>query len=116
MDEPGPTRDWSRESGVIAEAIRAGKIDSELHRLANAINDRHGELARLRRARALAGLHVGGRVMIGATAQPKYLRGQTGEVHEIDGDMAVVCLDTPVGRFTSGHVRCPAELLVPDGT
>jgi hypothetical protein len=67
-------------------------------------------------ASAPSQLHVGGRVTIGATAQPKYLRGQTGEVHEIDGDMAVVCLDTPVGRFTSGHVRCPVELLVPAGT
>jgi hypothetical protein len=52
-------------------------------------------------------------VAIGAEAQPKYLRGMTGKVHEIDGEVVVVCLGAPVGKFKSGHVRCPAELLVP---
>jgi hypothetical protein len=63
--------------------------------------------------RALQNITVGTRVAIGSEAQPKYLRGMTGEVHEIDGNTVVVCLGAPVGKFKSGHVRCPAELLVP---
>ncbi|MFN2503665.1 MAG: hypothetical protein ABR540_05430 [Acidimicrobiales bacterium] len=40
------------------------------------------------------------------TLSPRYLHGCCGEVHDIDGDHVVVCLDVPVGRFSSGHVRC----------
>lgn len=99
--------------GRIAAAITAGELDDELPAIAAAINLRYAAIDRARTARALTYLHVGARVVIGTTAKPKYLRGLTGEVHEIVGDDAVVCLDTPVGRFTSGHIRCPVALLEP---
>ncbi len=54
-----------------------------------------------------------GRVRIGNTAKPQYLRGLTGEVHEIHNDFVLVCFDEPVGRFTDGHISCPPQLLEP---
>jgi hypothetical protein len=106
------TQNWG-EPGTVALAIEAGALDDELPAIAAAINARWAELARLRVEHALKHITVGARVTIGAEAQPKYLRGLTGEVHEIDGEVAVVCLGAPIGKFKSGHVRCPAELLVP---
>ncbi len=103
-------------SPSVAEQVRQGLLDDLLPELIDAINARTAELARLRTERALERLSVGSRVVISGEAKPQYLRGQSGEVHEIDGDVVVVCLDTPVGRFTSGHVRCPPGLLVPLGT
>jgi hypothetical protein len=44
---------------------------------------------------------------------PQYLRGTTGEIHELADNLVTVCLDTPVGKFTSGHIRCSPEMLEP---
>ena len=106
---------WA-EPGAVTQAIEAGALDAELTASAGALNARWEEQARQRVERALEHITVGTRVAIGAEAQPKYLRGMTGEVHEIDGGVAVVCLGAPIGKFKSGHVRCPAELLIPLGT
>lgn len=107
--------DLSRQatSQSIAARTEAGELDAELCSIAEALNGRFAELARLRAERTLAQIGIGSRVIIGADAQPKHLRGMTGEVHEIDGDVVVVCLGGPVGKFKSGHVRCPPELLTP---
>jgi len=80
-----------------------------------AINDRMADLQRIKTERALAHLSVGARVIITSSAKPQYLRGQTGEVHDIDGDTVIVCLDKPLGKFRSGHVRCAPSLLMPWG-
>jgi hypothetical protein len=113
--QPRPIPATRPHPGVttLADQVRAGTHDAELAGLIDAINARTGELAKLRTAQALARLSLHRRVVISADAKPQYLRGQTGEIHEIDGDIVVVCLDKPVGRFTSGHVRCPPGLLVP---
>jgi hypothetical protein len=102
--------------GSLSKAIEAGEYDDQLNAVAAAIEARWAELARLRTEQALARLRIGARVVIGSEAVPKYLRGLTGEVHDIDGDVVVVCLAEPVGKFKSGHVRCVPELLVPLGT
>jgi len=102
---------WDKP-GDVAQAIEAGALDDGLRAIAAAIEARWAELARLRVGRALQDITVGMRVAVGSEAQPKYLRGMTGEVHEIDGGVVVVCLGAPTGKFKSGHVRCPAELLV----
>ena len=106
---------WA-EPGAVTMAIEAGDLDDELTAIAGALNARWAEQARQRVERALQSITIGTRVAIGAEAQPKYLRGMTGEVHEVDGEVAVVCLGAPIGKFKSGHVRCPVELLVPLGT
>jgi hypothetical protein len=111
----GPVASAGKRHGgaSLAREIVAGALDDRLDELMAAIDTRLAELARLRSEHVLARLRPGTRVVIGAVAEPKYLRGQAGEVHEIDGDVVVVCLDAPVGRFTSGHVRCPAWLIEP---
>ena len=106
---------WA-EPGAVTQAIEAGALDDELTAIAGALNARWAEQARQRVELALQNITIGTRVAIGADAQPKYLRGITGEVHEVDGEVAVVCLGTPIGKFKSGHVRCPVELLIPLGT
>ena len=63
-------------------------------------------LADLKLRQSLARTSVGARVRLNANVNPRYLQGQHGEVHDIDGEHVVVCLDVPVGRFTSGHIRC----------
>lgn len=90
-------------------------LDDEIPRLIEAINYRNAELERERAETARARLHVGAHVVIGPTASPKYLRGQTGVVHEMRQESVTVCLDHPVGRFTDGHISCPPQLLRPVG-
>jgi hypothetical protein len=97
----------------IAEQIRSGSLDDEIPSLIAAINSRNAELDRRRAEAARARLSVGTRVILGATASPKYLRGQTGEIHEMLRDSIVVCLDHPIGRFTDRHITCPPQLLTP---
>ena len=97
----------------IAEQIRSGALDDEIPNLIAAINSRNAELDRRRAEEARARLSVGDRVILGATASPKYLRGQTGEIHELLRDSVVVCLDHPIGRFTDRHITCPPQLLTP---
>jgi hypothetical protein len=83
-----------------------GELDGQLPALIDAINQRARTLSDLQLRDSLAQLSVGARVRINSTVSPRYLQGQCGEVHDIDGDHVVVCLDTPTGRFTSGHIRC----------
>jgi len=101
----------------LLNAISSGQLDSALPPLIEAINARVATLARLRHQAAAERIVLHGRVRVSNSAKPQYLRGLVGEVHELDGDDVVVCLDEPVGRFTSGHIRCSPELLEPiDGT
>ena len=61
--------------------------------------------------KALALLVVGDRVRINHHASPRYLHGIHGVVTELDGHTAVVSVHRPVGRFTSGEIRCPPLVL-----
>jgi hypothetical protein len=64
-----------------------------------------------RRQAALARIALHDRVRIGDRVKPQYLRGETGTIHEIDGDVVVVYLDRAVGKFTSRHTSCSPEML-----
>lgn len=101
----GPTHD------DLAGRVLSGELDTELPVLIEAINRRWKIIQDQRTATAMATLRVGDRVRIGHDVSPQYLHGRHGEVHQIDHDHVVVCLDTPVGRFKSGHVRCPPTAL-----
>jgi hypothetical protein len=91
----------------LAERVLSGELDTQLPALVEAINRRWKTIQDQRTADAMAKLHVGDRVRINHDVSPQYLHGRCGEIHQIDNDRVVVCLDTPVGRFKSGHVRCP---------
>ena len=112
-----PTMAANDSTDKIVTRTREGLLDAELPALIDAINQRAHTLSERQLRNSLAQLSVGTRVRLNATVSPRYLQGQCGEVHDIDGDHIVVCLDAPVGRFTSGHVRCsPLSLEVINGT
>jgi len=104
---PRPTVDETDPERSLLHAIANGELDDHLTALADAIHARHHLLHTVRAATALTQLCVGDNVRINHTASPKYLHGAHGRVVAIDDDTATVCLHRPVGRFTSGHVRCP---------
>jgi hypothetical protein len=111
VNTPRAIPDISAET--LAARIRDGHLDAELPALIEAINQRLLILEERRTRQALAQLSIGTRVRINDTVKPRYLQGQHGEVHDIDGEHIVVCLDTPTGRFTSGHIRCSPLALEP---
>src|SRR6266540_3516945 len=98
---------------VVVEAIARGELDKELDVLGAVINQRVRLLAAARSMRTLASLRVGDRVRINHTAKPNYLHGQAGTVSGWAGQNVIVQLDQPVGRFTTGELRCPPLVLEP---
>ena len=98
---------------AVVEAIARGELDDELAVLGAVINQRVRLLATARSMTTLASLRVGDRVRINHSAKPNYLHGQAGTVTGWAGQNVVVQLDQPVGRFTSGELRCPPLVLEP---
>ena len=94
---------------AVVEAIARGELDEELA----VLNQRVRLLATARSMRTLASLRVGDRVRINHSANPNYLHGRAGTVSGWAGQNVVVQLDQPVGRFTTGELRCPALVLEP---
>ncbi len=100
---PQPAADPKRR---LLDAIADGELDHHLTALADAIDARRHLLHTVKAATALAALCIGDEVRINHSVTPKYLRGIHGRVIDLDDDSATICLHRPVGRFTSGHVRC----------
>jgi hypothetical protein len=98
---------------VVVEAIARGELDDELAVLGAVINERLHLLATAQSMTTLASLRVGDRVRINHNAKPNYLHGQAGTVTGWAGQNVVVQLDRPVGRFTTGELRCPPLVLKP---
>lgn len=96
---------------LLVEAIVGGVCDDGLGALAEAIDARRRLLRTAEVAAALAHLGVGDEVRINETVKPRYLHGVCGTVSDVDGEIVGVCLHRPVGRFTSGQVRCSALAL-----
>ncbi|MGC8463180.1 MAG: hypothetical protein ACP5P9_05875 [Acidimicrobiales bacterium] len=76
-----------------------------------AINRHMAVIGNQRKQRVLASFALHDRVRFADNAKPQYLRGATGEIHEFCEDKIVVCPGRPLGKFTSGYVRCPPEVL-----
>ena len=98
---------------AVVEAIARGELDGELAVLGAVINERARLLATAQSMRTLASLRVGDRVRINHSAKPNYLHGRAGTVTGWAGQNVVVQLDHPVGRFTTGELRCPPLTLAP---
>jgi class 3 adenylate cyclase len=98
---------------AVVEAIARGELDDELAVLGAVINERVRLLATARSMTTLASLRVGDRVRINHSAKPHYLHGRAGTVSGWAGQNVVVQLDQPVGRFTTGELRCPPLVLEP---
>jgi ribosomal protein L21E len=98
---------------TVVEAIARGELDDELAVLGAVINQRVRLLATARSMTTLASLRVGDRVRINHSAKPHYLHGRAGTVTGWAGQNVIIQLDQPVGRFTTGELRCPPLLLEP---
>ncbi len=98
---------------ALVAAIHDGRLDDDLPALVDAINDRRHRIDSDQTRRALQHLSVGTPVRLDEHVRPRYLQGCTGTIHQIDGVTIVVSLDTPVGRFTDGHVSCSPRALHP---
>lgn len=92
---------------LLLDQIAQGVLDPHLTAIAQAIRARYELLQTVNSAKALAQLTVGDAVRINHHARPRYLQGLHGRVIELDQESATICLHQPVGRFTSGQVRCP---------
>ena len=101
-----PIDELARERSLL-DAIADGELDDHLTALAEAVDARRQLLHTVRSATALATLCVGDQVRINHAVSPRYLAGMHGTVVEIDAHAATVRLPRPVGRFSTGEVRCP---------
>ncbi len=91
----------------LLDAIADGDLDDHLTALAEAVDARRRLLQTVRSATALAILCVGDEVRINRAVSPRYLAGLQGTVIDVDDHTATVRLPGPVGRFSTGQVRCP---------
>jgi len=89
--------------GIIA----TGGLDEHLATISAAIGQRHRHLLRAESNQAAARINLGDRISLNHTIRPLYLHGATGTVIDWAGQRAIVQLDNPIGRFTTGEVRCP---------
>ena len=97
--------------GSLLESIASGELDLHLPAIARAIDARLHLLRTMESLDALAELVVGDHVRINHHARPRYLQGLHATVVDVDAQTATISLQRPIGRFTSGTVRCPPLLL-----
>lgn len=95
----------------LLDAIAQGELDDHFPAIASAVDARRRLLHTIDSSHVLATLSVGDRVRIGQRVSPRYLAGLDGTIVEFDDRAATVRLDTPIGRFESGRVRCPPLVL-----
>ena len=91
----------------LLDAIAGGELDDHLTALAEAIDARRRLLHTVRSATVLARLRVGDLVRINHAISPRYLAGLQATVVELDDHAATLRLQRPVGRFSTGVLRCP---------
>jgi len=108
---PPPAQTQPAPAEAILDQIAAGALDAHLTRIAEAIRARFDLLQAINSAKALAQLKLGDRVRINHHATPRYLHGVHGTIVHLDNQSAVVCIHRPIGRFTSGEIRCPPLVL-----
>jgi hypothetical protein len=91
----------------LLQSIAAGELDMHLPALTRAIDARQHLLHTMNSIDALAELVVGDRVRINHYARPRYLQGLRATIIDVDAMTATVTLERPIGRFTTGRLRCP---------
>lgn len=110
--QAAPVESWPiPDMTALGRAIAAGLLDDDMWVVIEAVNRRMAAIDQQRRQNALTTFALHDPVRFADNAKPQYLRGATGEIHEFYEDKIVVCLDRPLGKFKSGHVRCPPEVL-----
>jgi hypothetical protein len=92
---------------VSSEAIASRGRDLHLRAIARAIGARLHLLHTMQSIDALAEFVIGDLVGINHQARPRYLQGLRGTIIDVDAQAATISLERPIGRFTSGELRCP---------
>lgn len=109
-DAPAPTQD-ADEVSLLRQRIAAGDFDDHLAELGREIAGR-AYLRSVREALEVrAPFSIGDRVVVRATARPRYLHGERGTVQCWLGSRVLVQLDRPIGRFLDRILRCPPGVL-----
>jgi RNase P/RNase MRP subunit p29 len=96
---------------LLLESIASGELYMHLRAIAGAIDARLHLLHTMESIDALAELVAGDHVRIDRHARPRYLQGLHGTVVDVDAQTVTISLQRPVGRFTSGELRCPPLVL-----
>ena len=91
---------------LLLDAIADGELDHSLHAVADAVHARLALLQTVKAASALAHLNVGDVVRFTDKVRPRYLSGAQGNIVAVDERDATVLLSRPIGRFSSGQIRC----------
>ena len=112
-DTLGPPRVHAQQVQLLIGLIATGGLDEHLPALQKAILERHQHRQCAESNQAAARIQVGDRVQLGHHIRPLYLHGATGTVTGWSGQSAVIQLDEPIGRFTTGQIRCPPLGLKP---
>ena len=92
---------------LLLDAIANGQLDEHLVAIADAIQGRRELLHTVASATALAQFCIGETVRINRSIRPRYLSEEFGTITELDDHGITIRLSRPVGRFTSGQIRCP---------
>ena len=95
----------------MLESIASGELDLHLPAIARAIDARLHLLHTMESIDALAELVVGDHVRVNRHARPRYLQGLHATVLDVDAQTVTISLQRPIGRFTSGQLRCPPLVL-----
>jgi hypothetical protein len=95
----------------LLDSIASGELDVHLPAIARAIDARLHLLHTMESIDALAELVVGDQVRINHHARPRYLQGLHATVIDVDAQTATINLGRPIGRFSSGTIRCPPLVL-----
>ena len=109
-----------QQPGVNAEQIQmllgliaTGGLDNYLPLIQTAISERHEYHYRAQSNQAAAHIDIGDRIQLGHDIRPLYLHGATGTVTGWARQNAIIQLDHPVGRYTTGQISCPPLALHP---
>jgi hypothetical protein len=91
----------------LLQSIASGELDLHLRAIARAIDARRHLRHTMDSIDALAELVVGDLVRINQYARPRYLQGLCATIVDVDAVTATISLERPIGRFTTGRLRCP---------
>ena len=93
----------------MLDQVATGELDAHLTAIFDAVRARRELLHTVDVAKALAMLHVGD-PRSDQPSRPSLATctGSEAASSKVDEEAAIVCIHRPVGRFTSGEIRCPS--------